>query len=344
MKKTVMNSEKKVLLGVYMGLSIIFFGILLIILPARAEFGKRLTQEQRHVIREEIQEAVRMAQELSTTGKYDEALRLLFDTMYKEHRNQLLVALYSDEGFPITAGDEIIRLEEYLIHEDQSPLMQWFRDPDVSLQEKQECIVELRTFAETEIEDGTEVLFREKYRGTLIQLMISQKLTSGEKFDVLHRLEYITRTEYTSSAQQEQMLKEIPYWRALAKQKLRDREYVEAFVFLSKALEKHDDTWHLGDNSDSLSLYRQISESVKEFVGVDRSPLMKLFKDRKASVAEKNKALSELHVLIRYAPTAADKVVVLGKYDGTLVQIISRPDVAGSIKTSILGYLEEMSK
>ena len=124
-------------------------------------FGK-LTEERKHAIKEEVQDAIRMAETLSKEKKYDEALRLLFDAMYKEDRTQLLIALDSDEKFPMVAADEIIKLEKSLIYEDQSPLMQLFRDPDFPLEEKLAYISELRVLATKWRLNREKVLFRGK--------------------------------------------------------------------------------------------------------------------------------------------------------------------------------------
>lgn len=341
MRKTPMNSEKKTQFEVCIGCSIIFFVVLLIILPARAEFGKRLTKEQQEAVRQEIQEAVRTAQNLSHDGKYDEALRLLYDTMYQEHRIQMTLAFYGDEKLPVIAAHAIGEIEQRLVHEDSSPLMQLFRDPEFSLQQKQEYISQLGAFVEKPIQDDAGPVFLGQYRGTLVQLMSSRRLSPEEKSSTLAGIEYIIRTAYTSSAQQEQMKEEMMHFRALAEQKFRERQYVEAFVFLSEAVNLHNDIWHL---EDSEPPDKQVAQSIKDYVGLDKSPLMKLFKDRKASVIEKQQALSELKALIRYTPTATNRVLVLGKYDGPLVQIMSHPTIKGYIKYSILQYIEDMSK
>lgn len=304
-------------------------------------FGEGLSEEQIHALCEEIRTNIRLAQDLRNDGKYDEALRVLYDTMYNTHRAQLLISLYSDEKLPTTASQEIGKLEEFLIREDPSPLLQRFRDPNVSLQEKQEMISELRDLAEKTIRNPEGVCFRGQYHGTLVQLMISRKISVEEKWSLLFWVENTIRREYTSQAQQEQLKEEMLSLLALAKQKLSEQRYVEAFVLLEKATQRWQDIWHTG-GSDTLS--EQSVQIREEYIASDMTPLMRFFRDPTVPIADKKRALSELKDLIRNPPADSGTVRILGKYDGTLVQIITHPEVDGTTKFSLLGRIERMNR
>jgi hypothetical protein len=270
-----------------------------------------------------------VAEKLSNEGKYTDALRVLFDAMYREQR----IGLSTD------AAHEITKIEQYLIHEDQSPLMQFFRDPDFPIQEKREYISELRALAKRQVQDNEKILFQGKYHGPLVQLMTSRKLTLGEKFDVLIEIEHAIQTEYTPEVQREQTLEKIVQLQTLAAQKLGEKHFVEAFILLTEAQKKQDDIlfYRLNDPLDN-----QITQSITFFIQSDESSLMKLFKNPKISSTEKKELLSELKMFAKHSPTVTDKVLLRRKeYDGTLVQLMSNPKVSWLIKLDVLWHIEK---
>lgn len=308
--------------------------------PLNAELWEELTEEQFHAIREEVQEAIREAEKFSRERKYAEALRLLFDAMYKEERT------WFSPPYSPDASDAKIKLEKTLIHKDQSPLMQVFRDPDLPLQEKRRYISELRELADKasrENLDSDQVLFRGKYRGTLVQLMLSPKLSRGEKFDVLFWIESMIRKEYTSEAQQIHIRNEINRLRREADQKFREQRYVDAFALLTDAIQKAYDIELSGN--DQISLSQQKIDMVKSFVQLDESPLMQFFKSWWDWGKDKEGVWDELKIFAKQSRTLTDTVMLQGKvYQGTLVQIMSHPQVSWPTKLLILDHLEDMIK
>jgi hypothetical protein len=171
--------------------------------------------------------------------------------------------------------------------------------------------------------------------------MTSRKLNLAEKTDVLTRIRFVVQTEYVSTAQREQILEEIAQLQMVAEQKFREQHYVEVFILLTKAEEKADDIFLLGRLADSLS--KQSVQSIKSFVQVDESPLMKLLKNPEISVTEKQNLLAELKAPAKHSQTATDRIFIGGKeYNGTLAQIISSPNVDWGIKILILGNIESI--
>lgn len=294
-------------------------------------------------VRAEVQEAIRKAENLAAEGKYADALRLLFDMMYKEMNTQFAIALFSEdlkkyEEFPMTAGDAIRNVEMALIRNDYSPLMQYFRDPEVPLQEKLLYIEELRTLARQKGQDHEDVVFRGQYRGTLVQLMVTRTLSTGEKIDVLFSLEEAVRDHYTPGDQKQQIRKDITQLQTMAEQKFQEQQYVEAFILIDEAKQKAMKT-HM---STDMNLTSQEVHMEKEFVRKDQSPLMQVFKDRQISTKERQILLIALGETLRNrSQTDPDQLVFLGEtYDGIFVRILLHPNISWNMKYYLLKRIE----
>lgn len=294
-------------------------------------------------VRAEMQEATRKAENLAAEGKYADALRLLFDMMYKEMNTQSAIALFSEdlqkyEEFPMTAGHAIRKVEEAFIRNDQSPLMQYFRDPDVALQEKLTYIKELRTLVWQKGQDYEDGVFRGQYRGTLVQLMVTRTLSTGEKIDVLFWLEEAVRKRYTSGAQKQQIREEITQLRAMAEQKFQEQQYVESFILIDEAEQKAMRA-HISTDMNRTS---QKNRMEKEFVRKDQSSLMQVFKDRQISTKERQILLIALGETLRNrSQIDSDQLVFLGEtYDGIFVRILLHPNISWNRKYYLLKRIE----
>lgn len=298
---------------------------------------------QQHAIRKDIQDAIRNAEVLAQEGQYADALRLLFDAMYRETHAQLNGAVYSEdqdayEEFPITAGQAITKVERLLLYEDQSPLMQYFRDPNVPIDQKQTYIQELRMMVwQGKHESEEVVLGGTTYHGTFIQLLMSRKLSEGEKIDVLYWIERIIQEEYTSKAQRQSIREEIARLQNMAEQKLQEHQYVEAFSFLTEATAKVQTLPNLLSREESRDLHKQRVRMVEVFLELDESPLMQLFKSQQIPSRIKRQALSELRTV------SSGKFLFYGEeYTGSIVQIFSNPKIDSSLQLLILGKIETM--
>lgn len=294
--------------------------------------GQSIHAEQK-AIREEVQDAIRQAETLKQEGKYAEALRLLFDAMYKEQR----VYPLSPPPYSPYAAETLITLEQSLIHEDPSPLLQYFRDSDVPIEQKLAYIRELRTYVWQTGQDGEEItLDGKKYRGTLVQLLHSRKLSTEEKIDVLFWIDEMVREQYTSEIQRQQIQQDIARLREMAEQKFQDRQYVEAFVLHEEAIRK---TEIIRDNK--MGLFEESAHMIEVFFESDESPLMQLFKSQQIPAETKQRLVAEIR---RQLSPGTKTLFFEGKeYDGPLVQIFSHPKISGTLKLSILDRMEIMS-
>ncbi len=305
----------------------------------RMLFAKKLTEDDIQAIRTDVDDARREARRLSAEGQYIEALRLLFDAMYSEERTRTLLAFQRGEEFPITAAGALLDLQETWIREGTDPLLHWFRDPYIPLQEKLTCLQELRCLATTKRTPGEDVVFRGQYRGALIRLLTDPAFTRDEKFDVLDVVEWLVQTRYTSTAQQDQIKEEILQIRQEAEQRFLEKQYVEAFVLLSDADRKAQASGLArfpGDDHDDL--IAQEVRLMKAFVHADESPLMHAFKDRQRSIGKRQFLL----YVLQYTPLPDTAAITLQgeTYTGTLVQLLAHSDIDRLLKYSILGNIE----
>ena len=184
-----MTAKKEVHINVFM------IGVMVLVLICSGRpvllhgelFLQELTEDQKQAIKEEIQEAIQEAQKLSDEEKYADVLRLLFDAMYQEYK------LFPSRSSP-SAGEEKIKLEQSLLHQDQSSLIQTFRDPDFSLEKKLDYISELRKFVIQKGKDETTVVLDgKKYEGTLVQILNHPKIAGSTKYIILIHLKKLIK-------------------------------------------------------------------------------------------------------------------------------------------------------
>jgi hypothetical protein len=255
-----------------------------------------------------------------------------------------------EDLFPSTVYGEITKLEESLIHEDPSPLMQWFRNPDVPLPEKRVCLDELQDLAEKPGQEEGMLIFRGKrYQGTLVRLMTSDLLTQPEKLDVLGWIQRTIRNTYSvSSLEQEQqdqlreerIREEIMHVCALAEHQLNNQRYLEAFLLFSEARQK---LWENLDDARNCSLCQQvdhrINNSLSRFVLMDEGPLMQVLKDPATSVFEKRDILNASQE-VGYEPhPQLTETIHIGENEyegGALVQILSNPKIDEQTRISLV--------
>ncbi len=301
--------------------------------------------------RAEVQDAIRQAGLLADAGQYAEALRLLFDALSTEQETQLMLAVLSeaaggrdlDELFPITAGKAMKQLERRVIHEDQSPLMRWFRTPDIPLREKFATLAALRALATERGQTGSDVPFLGQYRGTLVQLMRSPVLDGGEKRDFARELRYAIQTEYTSGEEQDRMREAIVLLRDEAEQAFQTRQYVEALVLISDA----------GRQARKMRLFaisRQEDDSLTELeiriektlVAEDDSPLMQAFKNRDIPTRTRQFMVYDLKNMLGAFQRGTKNTITLDgtTYTGTLVDVLTHPDIDWLTKDGILNNIE----
>jgi hypothetical protein len=308
----------------------------------RAESEAILTEAQKSSIQRDIRKTLDKAKERARERDYIEAFRLLFDAAYTERRARFALILQGDEAFPLPDVDKaIIALEEYLIHEEQSPFMQWFRDPDVPIKEKLETITELQHIASGKATEGEIRHVRERDAVPLIELISTARLSSSEKFNILWWIEKTIQTEYVSPMQQEHIGEDIARLLGDANQQFQAQQYVNAFVLLTKATQNARDIQL--SSKDDRSLRQQRVDLFRTFVFVDKSSLMQVFKDQGIPIKNKEAFVHVLQEMVMTRSRLRGETLMIDdeNYDGALVQILSHPDIGWDVKHMILGNIEE---
>jgi hypothetical protein len=307
----------------------IFFTVFASYLYAeKPEFSPTMTETQKNNAKKEVREAIHAAEKMVNEGKFPDSLRILFDAYAKEKKAQISKDAYH----------KIYDIVLYLIHEDQSPLMRYFRDQNISIYERNELLSELETLVEKDMKNDKKMHFQRKYSGPLVQIVTSQQLISKEKLEILEDIKRIVNIEYTSVEQKKHMRESVAQLQTLADQKFKEKEYVEAFRVIWDAVKKENEFW-LGSES-STATY-QLIESLLFIIHKDTSPLMVLFRNPEISLQEKKRVFSELRELAKGHPIKTDSLLSRGKYEGTLVQLMSSPKLNESEKLDILGYIQD---
>ena len=307
----------------------------------RADSRDTLTEERKLSVQRELREAINKAEEQADERNYIEAFRLLFDAAYMERRTRFTLTLQGDEMFPLPNVDQaIIALEHVLIHEEQSPLLQRLRDPDVPIQERLADIDALRSLASGQKTEDRSRHILDKYDGTLVHLMTSHKLSPSEKLSILWWIERRVQTNYVSPAQHASIGEEIARLLREANQQFQARQYVQAFVLLAEATQNARDIDLSGENDRSFR--QQRVDLFRTFVLMDKSSLMQVFKDQEFSIKSKEALLHALQEMVMTrSQLKGETLTIKGKhYDGALVQILGHPQIGWDIKHMILGNIE----
>ena len=300
----------------------------------------KLLSSRKQAINAESQKAIQAAERLFQEARYAEAFRRLFDAMYQEERLKWLLALMGDDTFSSSAAAAIQTLENRLVHELQSPLMQWLRDPEVPLQERLLALKELRDFAEQK--DATDT-FREQYNGPLIQLLKSSTVSKGEKFDVLFMVQHIVQHDYVSALERENFLERLIRLQQEVQEAFSSQRYVETFVLLTETLRHVRTNREQIPRQDYLSFIDLRVNTRKNFVLADTSSLMQVFKNRKLSVRDRQRLLYKLKYSLEQGdlPWGSESFMYQEQhYDGTLVQILLHPKIDWLMKHNILGSID----
>lgn len=327
---------------IIIGLLLFFFGVVVF---QQLDFldtpwMKRFREARKHVAITEIQKTVRQAEKLSQEGNYVNAFRLVFDAAKTAKRIDFFLQVLGEEELPSLAEDAIMTLKQQLIHEDHSPLMKRFRDPDVLLEKKLADIEELRSLAVRKVKRGEDVRFQGNYQGTLVQLISSPRLRPREKLGVLAELQYVVQTDYVSKAQWDRINADIEQLRMEANRKFHKQHYVEAFILMDEAMQQARDVKFSG--IDSRSLFQQPGQMRKGFVHADESPLMQVFKDRNIPLKTRQALWYVLRELVLKRSLSETGAIILRGhvYNGTLVQILRHPKVHWMTKESLVETIE----
>lgn len=293
-----------------------------------------------HVLRTEIQRSIQEAQVLRAEGQYAEALGLLVDALYKEHRLRKLLMSQGEQDLPNTVSDALGELRTFLIHQEPSPLMQMFRNPDIPVEERLAYLAELREFVSTDGHgEDIIVLGGNTYHDPFVHILMSRTLPEGAKLDLLHSLELAITSTYVSENQKHHIKEEITQLQRLAAQQFQEKQYLEAFILLTEAKDK---VFTLNGGVDPMTVLQQDQQMIEDFLRTDESPLMQLFRDPRISSEKKLQVLSELR---KQLSSKKKEFLFEGKgYTGQLVQILFHSEISDTTRLAIWEKIKRMVK
>jgi hypothetical protein len=290
---------------------------------------------QRNRIKEEIAQLQRSADQKLREHQYIDVFLLL-----SEAEQKLVDGLFYAQDH--TTYKQVDRSVELYVQSDESSLMKLFKNPGISVTERENVLTDLKIIAKrSRIPTDTLLLRGKKYDGTLIQIMSNPKVSWLIKLDILRYFE-------------KQIQKEIAQLPDLVEQKLEEHHYLEAFILLSEAAEQEADdnvllkTIFQADAGGIMlmnpedPLGKQVVQGIELFGQSEISPLMNLLKNPQIADAEKQTVFSELRWLAEHSEPTTDNVFVQENYDDPLVQIFSHPMVHSTIKTMLWLYIGEM--
>ncbi len=134
--------------------------------------------EQKSEIIKEIQELQVVADGHFEAKRYADAFSLLFDTEKKSEG----LRLRSNEN---TLWDQLGYYIRFIAHSEQSSLMELIRHPTIADAEVEAIFNELERLAKQPPSEQHPPLFREKYEGSLMEIITSTKLNLKDKLVIL---------------------------------------------------------------------------------------------------------------------------------------------------------------
>ncbi len=340
---TIIHNTRKMTLGLLLCVTLVVPRLLAT--PGSAEL-----EERARAVQQAVQQAIPQADTLWQAGQYAEAFRLLFDALATEQRTRQFLILASEPGleqdwldrFPLTADSALTTLEHRLIREDDSPVLHWFRDPAVPVEEKLKTLNELFGLAASDWPDPDRVQFQGTYQGALVHLMASPRLRLGEKTDILDALRDAVQTEYTGATQHDRILAEIRRLRAEAEQKVQAQQYVEAFVLIDEAEQKaREIKLYLVSRQEDEELGKQRAFMYDTFIETDVSPLMQMFKNTKIPTRKRQLFIHDLRERVGELAQLPGSLRLAGQtYTGTFVDLLTHPHIDWLTKDNMLVFID----
>lgn len=249
-----------------------------------------------------IEHPIEEAEKLIHNGDYATAWRLLYDRMGPSERGKA-VARALDQ------------LEWDLLHDDRSALMQYLRDPEQAIQQKEHIVSEIVKALKED--RSIQNIFFEDEHDPFVRIMLSSQLPSDEKIELIVRLDAFVKRHYISSEQQVNLREHVDHLQSLAREQLERGQYRKAFTTIINA----------DSIANTLSYFEHdlmevIWEAVELFFQYDTQPLTALLRDPEASFLDKRAILVELEVLLR-RPDAFQEISIQGQsYEGSFIDIL----------------------
>ena len=284
-----------------------------------------LAEQQVPVSQDDLEETIRTTNAQFDAGHYIDALRRLYDVYAQTHAMQIW-SMINDYA-------------STLIHEDKGDVMQYLRNPQISIQERGQVLDALADAAKQNVTSVARLSVLNADSNPLIRIMTAPQLSSEEKSDFLQRIDAIVRTTYVSATEKSQMFQEIETLQTQAMAKFEAQEYAEAFHLLFQAGDKSE-MLRLG--SDETTVPGQVTTWLVVLAGSEPSSLMQMLRNREMPLSQKTPIFEELETLSQQGLPENQPIHLQGYAHDPIIRLFSSPLLSAHEKLFILGYIEEV--
>ncbi len=286
-----------------------------------------ISAAQQQTTRKQIQKTISTAKQSFHSQDYATALRMLYDAYYQERQARLSIGAYH----------EISEIVSFFLKK-PSPLMKYLQDTQVSIFERIDLLNKLKELAYETDQSKIARSFQLPYQGILVDIVLSSKLTTAEKTEILTLIEHSIKEGWVNPTQKSQLIQEMQQNQTLADQQFQTSNYVEAFRLLAEADSIHG-ILMLGSHESTVAY--QYVLYVMDFARNTQSPLLNLLRGSEVSLSEKRIILDELKGLASQTFQDETSVMFRDKYSGPLIKIMTTPKLTTTYKLRILGYIQE---
>ena len=330
MGENTMNTQTKSLRCMMFVLSITLLTLCLISY-SYAQTDEKFSIQSRQEIEKQCDESIKSAEKLFIAQQYADALRLLYDTHKQEQEIKL----------PLNAHYKIYREILSLIHENQSPFMEYLRDKEISIEQKNEVLSDLKKLAMVKDNERQNMSLKQQYTGPLIELLISPHLATEEKQEIVKMVMTEIRENYISEEQKKEAQKNINQNLKIADQKFQDENYADAFQLIFESSQKAQDAGITSYSSVNDALF----EKMDFFANHAQSPLMNFLRNQEIVLKEKQEIFIELETLAKGGAIKAENVFLREANEGgnePLLSLMKNHQLDVDKKRIILGWIKDV--
>lgn len=288
-----------------------------------------LSPVQREAIKTTTRQAIRTAEQYILNERYSEAFRLLYDAYAQERIAQL-----SPDSLSLMS-----KMEQYIIHQDQSTLMRYLRNPQVSIYDRKAVLETLKAFATSSEENSQQgLLFREQYSGPLLDIAMSSQLSADEKAEMLRLVERTIGEKYVSKEEKTRLIRQAEQDELHANEHFKRGEYPEAYRLLDKATSIYHGVLYTGSSHTTSNSWRYYADY---FTYTFESPILSRLRSSSVSLEEKRSLFAELENFIQY-PESRNTLPLVRKFSqDPLLQLFADPEFSDDAKRGIVNNVKE---
>ena len=288
-----------------------------------------VSHAQREAIQTTTRQAIRTAEQYVHNGQYSEAFRLLYDAYTQEDAAHM----------PSDAYSKMYDIELSLIHRDQSVLMRYLRNPQVSIYDRKAVLETLNALAEPSDENSKRALLvREQYPGPFLEIAMSPQLSADEKAEILRLVEITIGEEYVSEEERNRLIQQAEQDEAESNMHFKRGEYPEAYRLLDKATVIYEQVLYTGSSHTTSNSWRFYDDY---FTYTFQSPILTRLRSSSVSFEEKQSLLAKLENFIQYPESQNASTLFQVFPNDPLLQLLADPEFSVDAKLGIVHNVKE---